>query len=154
MLQLFCIRSTDWGRYKMVAISQTTFSSAFSWMKMFEFRLKFHWPLFLRVNIPTLVQVMAWCRPGDKPLSEPMMVSLSTHICVTRPQWVKYKCLETDQMKSVLRELPEWRAAVTHLLITCPVYIMAPDDAEPSTDTILTTKSVTVNHFEYMFVLP
>ena len=39
-------------------------------------------------NIPTLVQVMAWRRPGDKPLSEPMMVSLLTHICVTRPQWV------------------------------------------------------------------
>ena len=31
---------------------------------------------------------MAWRRPGDKPLSEPMMVSLPTHICVTRPQWV------------------------------------------------------------------
>ena len=30
----------------------------------------------------------AWRRPGDKPLSEPMMVSLLTHICVTRPQWV------------------------------------------------------------------
>ena len=39
-------------------------------------------------NIPTLVQVMAWRRPGDKPLSEPMMVRLRTHICVTRPQWV------------------------------------------------------------------
>ena len=39
-------------------------------------------------NIPALVQIMAWRRPGDKPLSEPMMVSLPTHICVTRPQWV------------------------------------------------------------------
>ena len=39
-------------------------------------------------NIPALVQIMAWRRPGDKPLSEPMMVSLLTHICVTRPQWV------------------------------------------------------------------
>ena len=39
-------------------------------------------------NIPALVQIMAWRRPGDKPLSEPMMVSLTTHICVTRPQWV------------------------------------------------------------------
>ena len=39
-------------------------------------------------NIPTLVQIMAWRRPGDKPLSEPMMVSLPTHICVARPQWV------------------------------------------------------------------
>ena len=32
---------------------------------------------------------MAWRRPGDKPLSEPMMVSLLTHLCVARPQWVK-----------------------------------------------------------------
>ena len=40
-------------------------------------------------SIPALVQIMAWRRPGDKPLSEPMMVSLLTHICVTRPQWVK-----------------------------------------------------------------
>ena len=39
-------------------------------------------------NIPALVQIMAWRRSGDKPLSEPMMVSLLTHICVTRPQWV------------------------------------------------------------------
>ena len=37
-------------------------------------------------NIPALVQIMAWRRPGDKPLYEPMMVSLLTHICVTRPQ--------------------------------------------------------------------
>ena len=40
-------------------------------------------------NIPALVQIMAWRRPGDKPLSEPIMVVLPTHICVTRPQWVK-----------------------------------------------------------------
>ena len=39
-------------------------------------------------NIPALVQIMAWRRPGHKPLSEPMMVSLPTHICVTQPQWV------------------------------------------------------------------
>ena len=35
------------------------------------------------------VQIMAWRRPGDKPLSGPMMVDLLTHICVTWPQWVK-----------------------------------------------------------------
>ena len=40
-------------------------------------------------NILALVQKMAWRRPGDKPLSEPMMISLLTHICVIRPQWVK-----------------------------------------------------------------
>ena len=32
-------------------------------------------------NIPALVQIMAWRRSGDKPLSEPMMFSLPTHIC-------------------------------------------------------------------------
>ena len=39
-------------------------------------------------NIPSLVPIMAWRRSGDKPLSEPMMVSLPTHMCVTRPHWV------------------------------------------------------------------
>ena len=41
-------------------------------------------------DIPALDQIMACRRPGDKPLPEPMMASLLTHICVTRPQWVKY----------------------------------------------------------------
>ena len=31
---------------------------------------------------------MAWSRISEKPLSDPMMVNLLTHICVTRPQWV------------------------------------------------------------------
>ena len=39
-------------------------------------------------NIAALVQIMAWHRPGDKLLSESMTVSLLTHICITRPQWV------------------------------------------------------------------
>ena len=43
-------------------------------------------------NIPTLVQVMVWRPPGDKPLSEPMLVRLPTHICVTRSQWVNWTC--------------------------------------------------------------
>ena len=30
-------------------------------------------------NIPSLVQIMAWRRRGDKPLSEPMVVSFLTH---------------------------------------------------------------------------
>ena len=41
-------------------------------------------------NIPALIQIMAWRRIGDKPLSEPMTVSLLTHICVTRPERVKF----------------------------------------------------------------
>ena len=46
-------------------------------------------------NIPALVRIMAWHQSGDKPLSEPMVVSLLTHICVTRPEWVNryQKCI-------------------------------------------------------------
>ena len=57
------------------------------WIRI-KISLKFV-PKFPINNIPALVQIMAWCRPGDKPLSEPMMVNLLTHRCVTRPQWVK-----------------------------------------------------------------
>ena len=39
-------------------------------------------------NIPALVQIVAWRRPGDKPLSEPIMGKFGAHICVSRPQWV------------------------------------------------------------------
>ena len=63
--------------------------------------------LKLHVNVPihfhqypALVQIMAWRRPGDKPLSEPMMLSLLTHICVTRPHFplVPHVCVsESDQ---------------------------------------------------------
>ena len=37
-------------------------------------------------NIPALIQIMAWRRSGDKPLSEPMMDNLLVHILVSRPQ--------------------------------------------------------------------
>ena len=43
-------------------------------------------------NIPALVQIMARRHPGDKLLSEPMMVNLLTHICVARPQLVNGPC--------------------------------------------------------------
>ena len=76
----------------MAVISQTTFSIAFSWMKIFEFRPKFYWSLSLRVQLTILQRWFRhWLgavRPCDKPLSEQMMVRLPTHICVTRPQWV------------------------------------------------------------------
>ena len=36
---------------KMAAISQTIFLNAFSWMNSFVFQVKFHWSLFLRVQL-------------------------------------------------------------------------------------------------------
>ena len=42
---------THWGRGKMADISQTTYSYAFSGMKICEFRLMFHFILCLRVKL-------------------------------------------------------------------------------------------------------
>ena len=53
---------------------QTTFSIAFSSMKMFKMCLKFPRGLFLRVQ---LIQLMAWHRTVDKPLSAPMLTQLT-----------------------------------------------------------------------------
>ena len=53
-------------------------------------------------NIPALVQIMAWRRPGDKPLSEPMMVSSLTHVCVTRPEWYTWSSkIECQFLKKI-----------------------------------------------------
>ena len=81
---------THWGRENGRPFPDDIFKCIFLnediWISI-EFSLKFV-PKGPIDNIPALVQLMAWRRPGDKPLSEPMMVVLSTHICVTQPQWV------------------------------------------------------------------
>ena len=102
---------THWGQDKIDTISQTTFSTTFPWLKIFEFWLKFHWNLFLGVllTIPASVRIMAWRRPGDKPLSEPMIDSLLTHICVIRPQWVNSK----SELVQVMAWVPSRRHAIS-----------------------------------------
>ena len=98
---------THWGRDKMAAIYQTAFSNAFPWMKMYEFRLKFVRKGSIN-NTPALVQIMAWRRLGDKPLSGLMMVRLPTHICVTRPQWVnKLVCHIQIQALNITKNILE-----------------------------------------------
>ena len=53
-----------------------------------------------------LVQIMAWCRTGDKPLSEPMLVYVVlVYICVTRSQWVHTSCVYVTSVISMTLEL-------------------------------------------------
>ena len=52
-------------------------------------------------NIPALVQIMVWRRTGAKPLSEPAMLCLPKHICVTRPQWVNVQFLLSNQYNKI-----------------------------------------------------
>ena len=63
-------------------------------------------------NIPVLVQIMAWCQPGNKPLPEPMMFSLLTHICVTRPQWVN--CTQPQRNRFYFDLLSFWSSISQH----------------------------------------
>ena len=65
--------------------------------------------------IPALVQIMAWRQPGDKPLSEPMMVRLPTHICVTRPQWVKISSYQAYMHSSCV---------ILNTMYWCLIYLM------------------------------
>ena len=92
-VHLICWKElTQWGRERQNGrhfpddILKWIFFNENVWISI-EISLKFV-PKGQINNIPALVQIMAWCRPGDKPLSEPMMVSLLTHICITQPQWV------------------------------------------------------------------
>ena len=51
---------THWDRDKMATISLTIFSSVFSWMKIFKFRLKCHWSLFPRAQFTICHYLNQW----------------------------------------------------------------------------------------------
>ena len=89
-ISLTCL--THWGRDKMAAIfPDYIFKYIFSNENV---------RIFIKIsltfvpkdpinNIEALVQRMAWCLVGAKQLSEPMMIRLPTHICITWSQWVQ-----------------------------------------------------------------
>ena len=88
---VYWVQLTRWGRDKMAAISQNTLKRIFLTENVsisIKISLKFVRKGSVN-NIAALFQIMAWRLPEDKPLSEPMVASLPTHICVTWPQWVK-----------------------------------------------------------------
>ena len=75
-------------------------------------------------NIAVLIQIMAWRRPGDKLLPEPMVPNLLTHICVTRPQWVRgvkrqlrFVCFNTYSIDLIHWESCDYRD-VTSMITT------------------------------------
>ena len=74
------------GRHVSDDIFKDIFLNEIVWI-LFKISLKFV-PKVQIDNIPALVQMMTWCWPGNKPLSEPMVDSLLTHICITRPHLV------------------------------------------------------------------
>ena len=84
-------------------------------------------------NITTLIQVMAWRRPGDKPLSKAMMVRLPTHICVTQPQWVKQNLMDGNPAHT-------WNH---FLVITAPTHLLTVPGHQIVVISTLTQETVT-----------
>ena len=73
---------THWGWDKMAAVLQTTFSNAFCWMKMYEFRLKFHWSLFPSVQLTILHHWFRWWLGADQSISHYL-----------NQWWLDYQCI-------------------------------------------------------------
>ena len=82
------LRTRQNGRHLANDIFKCIFFNEYVWI-LIKISLKFV-PKGQIDNIPALVQIMVWRRPGDKPLSGPIMVSLLTHRYITRPQWVNF----------------------------------------------------------------
>ena len=77
---------THWGRDKMATLFPDDIFKCISLDENIKISIKISRKF--DNNIPALVLIMAWRRSGNKPLSEPMVLSFLTHICVARPQWV------------------------------------------------------------------
>ena len=82
-----CLLLTYWDRGKMA-----TLSNAFSWMKMLEFGLNFHWSLFLRVKFTMIQHRFRYCFLAEKApshyLNQCWPDSLA-HICGSSGRWIK-----------------------------------------------------------------
>ena len=92
----------------MPAILQTTFSSALSWMEMYEVRLKFHLALFLGL---WLILFQHWFRlwlGADQATSHYLNQWWLVYwcICVTRPQWINRTM---ELWKQVIIQAINWK---------------------------------------------
>ena len=81
---------THWGQEKF-HFTDNIFKCIF-FNEIIQILLKISLKLVPKIwinNISALIQIMAWHWPGDKRLSEPVMVNLQMRICITSHQWVK-----------------------------------------------------------------
>ena len=133
-VNLNTLRLRQNGRHFADDIFKCIFLNENAWI-LIEISLKFV-PKVQINNIQALVQIMAWRRPGDKPLSEPMMiVILPTHICVAWPQWVNTCWWSVTVVRFILYIFPcqyrwfrTWCQAVCgrpHLLPSLRVMILS-----------------------------
>ena len=126
-LSIAFLTLTHWGRDKMDAISQTTLSNAFSWMKILEFRLKFHWSLFLRVLLTIFQHWFWWWLGADQATSHYLNQCWLDHWCIyaslglnelTRgDNIIAQKDDYLEDMQDVVKSLRKWQNMIMDILI-------------------------------------
>ena len=128
---------THWGRDKMDAIFQMTFSNAFSWMKMVEFRLTFHWSLFPRVKstmfqhgsdnglAPARRQAIIWTNDGW------ITGAYMRHSASSGVKWkgcgdtplMPYQVISTVYWSSFRRFETPWRSCDVAIIVPCNIVL-------------------------------
>ena len=104
-----------WDRNEIAAISQTTFSNAFSWIENAWFLfLRFHLNLFLKFENLYWDYCSAPNRRHANISTNGRELSLLTHICVNHPQWVEAKTQETRVLMPFVTEIHRWRVDSPH----------------------------------------
>ena len=100
------LRQRQNGRHFPDDIFKCIFLNENVWISL-KISLKFAFEVWIN-NITALVQIIASCRPGNKPLSELMMISLLMLICLIQPQWVKTNEIHNPDLKTLLESSELW----------------------------------------------
>ena len=107
-----------WGPDKINTISQTTFSNAFYWIKIYEFRLRFHWSLLLRFKLTIFQHWFKYWLGADQATSHYLnqwwlvhwhiyaSLGLSELIQPCKFQWINTSGFQVFQM---LSQSYQWR---------------------------------------------
>ena len=98
---------THWGWGKMAAILQTAFSNAFSWMKMYEFGLIFHWSLFLSFQL-TISQYLVFWTHKIHPIYHTHGWDIGCLLWVFREHWLHHNHTGMYIFVSSLNSASKW----------------------------------------------
>ena len=123
VLPLNTLRPRQNGRHFPDDIFKCIFFYENLWISL-KISLKFVPKVWIN-NIPALVQIMAWRRPGDKPFSEPMMVLLLMHICITLPQWVKDFSFYYNDVRVESERSFTWKGCFLYQMRHCLLTILS-----------------------------
>ena len=111
-------------------------------------------------NMLALVQIMAcrlvimaWRRPGDKPLSGPMMVRSLTHTCVPWPQWVNLQNGDTSSTGHICfsSSVPARAFLSVHKYFHDPLEYFASDRCQLDIELRRTHPIVSARYTSYMY---